>query len=170
MQPEDSQNLESYVPVYDVVPERWEEARPFLVEQLKKITTAVNTREIGWYLDQELLTGKAFIPGSNNILDGGTSQSFRSILRKVVDFGALPDSASKAVPHEIVVDNNFTLIQIWAAGTDPTTPQALPIPYVSTLGLIVQLDMNSTDVIITTNSAFSRFSRCYVIIEYLQEL
>ena len=46
----DSQTLESYVPVYDVVPEKWEEARPFLVEQLKKISEGVNTREIGFFL------------------------------------------------------------------------------------------------------------------------
>lgn len=80
----DSQEFESYVPVYDTIPEKWEDARAFIVEQLKKISTAVNIREIGWLLDQELLSGKAFIPGSNNIISGGSSQTFRSVLRKVV--------------------------------------------------------------------------------------
>jgi hypothetical protein len=58
MQPLDSQEFESYVPVYDTVPEQWEDARAFLVEQLKKISNAVNVREIGWLLDEELLSGK----------------------------------------------------------------------------------------------------------------
>ena len=34
-----SQEFESYVPVYDTVPEKWEEARQFLVEHLKRCPT-----------------------------------------------------------------------------------------------------------------------------------
>ena len=74
-----SQILESFIPVYDAIPDKWDDARPFVVEQLKKISEAVNIREIGWYLDEQLLSGKAFIPGSNNISDGGTSQSYRTV-------------------------------------------------------------------------------------------
>ncbi len=167
----DSQNLESYVPVYDVVPEKWEDARPFIVEQLKKISTAVNSREIGFYLDQELLSGKAFIPGANEIADGGTSQQFRTILRKVIDFGTLPDNSTKSVPHGIVFDNNFTLIQLWASATDPTNFIALPIPYVSTAaGFSIQLYMDQTNVNIVTTSVKNTYTRCFVFIEYCQEL
>lgn len=168
--PIDSQNLESYVPVYDVMPEKWDDAKGIITEQLKKITTAVNSREIGFFIDEEVLTGKFFIPGINSALDGGTSQQFRTVLRKVIDFGPLPNSSSKSVPHGITVDNNFTLVQFYATATDPTSPQALPIPYISVAGLIVQLDMDATNIVITTNSAFSRFSRCFVTVEYMQEL
>jgi hypothetical protein len=166
----DSQNLESYVPVYDVAPETWEEGRPFLVEQLKKLATAVNAREIGFYLDQELLTGKAFIPGANEILDGGTSQQFRTILRKVIDFGTLPNSSTKSVPHGIVFDANFTLIQLWASATDPTNFLALPIPYVTTAaGFQIQLYMDAMNVNIVTASTKDSYTRCFVVIEYIQE-
>lgn len=168
--PIDSQNLESYVPVYDVAPETWEEGRPFIVEQLKRLANAVNLREIGWFLDQELLSGKAFIPGINNFVDGGTSQQFRSVLRKVIDFGPLPDNSSKAVAHGITFDANFSLTCFYADATDPIALQGIPIPYTSVAGLIVQLDINSTNVVITTNSAFSRFSRTFVTIEYIQEV
>jgi len=61
-----SQIFESYVPVYDAVPEDWESARQFLVEHLKKISNAVNAREISFFLDEELLSGKQFIPSANN--------------------------------------------------------------------------------------------------------
>jgi hypothetical protein len=57
----DSQVYESYVPVYDSVPEKWEDARQFLVEQLKKISNAVNNREIGYYINDQILSGKQFI-------------------------------------------------------------------------------------------------------------
>src|SRR5882724_4464250 len=97
----DNQQLESFVPVYDAVPDKWEEARPFFVEQLKRISNAVNIREIGWFLDEELLSGKAFIPGTTNLNDLSTSQVFRQVLRKVVDFGPLPAAGTKSVPHGI---------------------------------------------------------------------
>jgi hypothetical protein len=168
----DSQVFESYVPVYDVVPDKWEDARPFIVEQLKKITNAVNLREIGWFLDEELLSGKAFIPGNNNIVNGATNQTFRQILRKVIDFGTLPAAGTKSVPHYIVVDANFTLIQMWASATDPIGLTMLPIPYETPVALNqnIALDMDATNVNITVGINRTNFTRCFVIIEYIQEL
>jgi len=171
MTPSDNQQLESYVPVYDVVPERWEDARPFIVEQLKRIANAVNLREIGWFLDEELLSGKAFIPGVNDVADGGTSQQYRSVLRKVINFGSLPNAALKTVPHGITVDNNFTLVFMGAYATDPVNFIGIPLPFASpTLNQNILLNMDVNNVRIQTSLNYSQFTRCYVIIEYLQEV
>lgn len=167
----DSQNLESYVPVYDIIPDEWENARAIIVQQLKKISNAVNIREIGWFLDQELLSGKAFIPGLNNAGSGGSSQQFRSILRIVVDFGTLPNAGLKSVPHGISFDANFTLIQLWASATDPVNLDALPIPYDSAgsaQGIQLYIDRNNINI--TTESNRTSYTRCFVFIEYIQEL
>lgn len=48
MTPFDSTVFDSYVPVYDVMPETWEEARPALLEFIKKLSNAINVREIGF--------------------------------------------------------------------------------------------------------------------------
>ncbi len=171
MQPEDSQILESYVPVYDAAPDKWEDARPFIVEQLKRLANAVNVREIGFFLDEELLSGKAFIPTVAQLADSGNSQQFRSILRKVIDFGALPNTATKSVPHGIVFDNNFTLIQLWASATDPTNFIAIPIPFDSAgAAQGIQITMDAMNINIKTQSNRSTFTRCFVFIEYIQEL
>lgn len=170
MNPSEDQNLESYVPVYDAAPSTWEQARPFIVEQLKRLANAVNIREIGWFLDQELLSGKSFIPGMNQGISGGSSQQTRSILRKVVDFGPLPNTTTKSVPHGIFVDANFSLIQLFASATDPTNLQALPIPYVGVTTDDVSLYMDQTNININTKSDRTSFTRCFVIIEYIQEL
>lgn len=172
MTPSDSQQLESYVPTYDVAPRTWEEGRPFIVEQLKKLANAINVREIGYFLDQELLTGKAFIPGVNIAAGGGSSQQFRTVLRMVVDFGALPNTGTKSVPHGIFVDANFTLVQMWAAATNPISLVSFPIPYIdpNTLANGVALTMDATNVNITTGSNRNTFTRCYVVVEYMQEL
>jgi|SRR5579864_1566091 hypothetical protein len=161
MIPLDSQNLESYVPVYDVAPEKWEDARAFIVEQLKKLANAINIREIGFYLDQELLSGKSFIPGSNNVLDGGSSQQFRTILRKVIVFPGLSVGVNTQ-PHGIFVDANFSLIQLYAAATNATALTGEPIPNGSDT-----ISYNSTNIIITVAAAYTR---AVAVIEYIQEL
>lgn len=161
----DSQYFESYVPVYDVAPEKWEEARPFIVEQLKRISNAVNIREIGWFLDEELLSGKAFIPGINNVSGGATNQQFRSVFRKVIDFGVLPNTGSKAVLHGINVTDNFTLVFMTAAATDPVALLSMPIP---NTGITMNMDAANVNIITTTD--LTAYTRCFVTIEYIQEL
>ena len=156
----DSQHFESYVPTYDVVPEVWEDARPFLVEQLKKITDGVNIREIGWYLDEELLTGKTFYPSVNELADGGTSQQFRAIFRKVIDFGSIAIGLNTKA-HGIIVDNNFTLVQLWASATNSSTFRSVTFSNPDTIW------MDATNINIISDGSYDR---CNAIVEYIQEV
>jgi len=162
-----SQQFETYVPVYDMVPEKWEEARQFLVEHLKKISNAVNIREVGFFLDEELLSGKSFIPGVT--LPGNPSIA-RSVFRKVIEFGTLPNAGTKFVPHGIVFNNNFTLIQLFGSATDPIGLTALPLPLAAAAPFQIELYMNSTDIIVVTGSARSNYTRVFVVVEYILEL
>jgi hypothetical protein len=150
------QDLEAYVPVYDSIPENWEEAKPFLVEQLKKISNAVNIREIGYFLDVELLSGKAFTPPANPT---GSSSQYRSVLRMVVDVSPLAAGAN-SFPHGITFDSNFTLISLWVAATDSVGFRAQEITSND-----VYLD--ATNINITSPQAFDR---AFCIIEYTLEV
>jgi hypothetical protein len=116
----DSQNFESYLPVYDFIPEQWEQSRPVLIEYFKKISNAVNIREIGWLLDEELISGKQYIPGTNN------NQAFRTVFRKCFDLGALT-AGTNSVAHGITIDTNFSLIDLWGAATDSVGKTGTPI-------------------------------------------
>jgi hypothetical protein len=151
-----SQEFESYLPVYDAIPEDWEASREFLVEHLKKISNAVNAREIGFFLDEELLSGKAFIPGVNI---SGTSQQFRTILRKVVDLGALVAGAS-VFPHGVTNDANLTNIQYWVSATNSATLTDITMVYPEVV--IVGPNVNITSPGI--------FDRAFFFWEYIQEL
>ena len=153
----DSQNLESYVPVYDVIPEEWEEARQFLVEQLRKITNGVNSREIGFYLDEELLSGKAFIPGVT--APGNNPGQFRRILRIVVNVSPLVMGVN-TFPHGVTFDANFTLTHLYVAATNSITLMAQEISGNDVV-------MNATNLVITSPAAFDR---AFATIEYTQEL
>lgn len=163
-----SQDFESYLPVYDAIPEEWDEAKGFLVEQLKKISNAVNAREIGFFLEEELLSGKSLGRPANI---SGQSDQFRSVFRKVVDFGALPNAALKSVAHGINFDANFTLVAFWAAATDPSGFSAIPIPYATeTANGDIELSMDATNINITTSIDYSAYTRCLVTVEYAKEL
>lgn len=152
----DDQQFDSFVPVYDVVPEKWEDAREFLVEHLKKISNAVNIREIGWFLDEELLSGKQFIPSATGIT--GSNQQFRTILRKVIDVNPLIVGPN-TFAHGITFDANFTLISMWVATTNST---------IFTARIITGNDvvMGAVNIVITSPQAFDR---AFCIIEYCQE-
>lgn len=152
-----SQNLESYVPVYDVVPDKWEEAKPFFVEHFKKISNAVNVRTIGYYLDEELLSGNSFIPGVT--IPGNNPGIFRQILRKVIDVSPLIVGVN-SYAHDIVFDVNFTLIDLWVCGTDSIGFTALTIN-----GNDVVMD--ATNLVITSPLAFDR---AFAVVEYCQEV
>ncbi len=170
MIPIDSQELESYVPVYDVVPEKWEDARPFLVETLKKMSNAINIREIGYFIDDETLTGQSFIPSVNT--PTGSSQQFRSVLRMEINFGALPAAGTKSMAHNIFVDGNFSLVNMYLAATKQTVPyKAFSLQYfsITTPGDII-LYMDATKVYVTVTTDYSSYNQAYICIEYLQEL
>lgn len=154
-----SQTFESFVPVYDTVPDKWEDAREFLVEHLKKISNAVNIREIGWFLDEELLSGKQFVPTAITLTGANPNTQFRTVLRKVINVSPLVNGANAPVAHGIVFDINFTLIDLWVAGTNSTTFTARDINPNDVL-------MNATSLVITSPQAFDR---AWAVIEYIQE-
>lgn len=159
MTSQSSQELEAYLPVYDTVPENWEESRQFLIEQLKKISNAVNIRTIGWMLDEELLSGQSFIPSPGATV-GNTGSNFRSVFRKVVDTGALVIGANGPFPHGITFNTNFTLIDLWVAGTDTGSLTARRITGNDVI-------MDATNINITSPQVFDR---SYTFIEYCQEV
>lgn len=154
-----SQEFESYVPVYDAIPDKWEDARPFVVEQLKKISNAINVREIGFLLDEELLSGKQFIPAPTPMGDA-SPQQFRSVLRKVIDVGPLIIGVNPGVAHGITFDLRFTLIDLWVAGTDSNTLTARDISGNDVL-------MDAMNIVITSPQAFDR---AFAFCEYIQEI
>ncbi len=150
-----AQQLESYIPVYDTVPYKWEDAHGFLVEQFKKIANAVNIRTIGWLLDEELLSGQQFIPRTTAPVG-----EYRSILRKVINTGALVAGVNAGVNHGVTFDTNFTLIDLWVSGTNSGTLTARRITGNDVL-------MNATQIVITSPQIFDR---SFCVIEYIREL
>jgi hypothetical protein len=152
-----SQFFESYVPVYDAIPDDSKKLREFLVEVLKEHSNAINIRAIGWMLDEELLSGFQFIPPA---IVSAESNQFRTVLRKVIDVGPLFAGANSK-PHGILFDANFTLIDLWVSATQST-------------GILRAQNINPNDVYLDTininiNSP-QAFNRAFAQVLYIQEL
>lgn len=160
-----AQELQTYLPVYDTIPDNWDEAKATLVENLKKMTNVINTKERGtMFLEQILSGGQLF--GTTT-----SGQQPRSIYRTVINFGPLPNATSKSVAHNINIDVNFTLFDLSISATNPTALTSFSLKYWSqdaTEDIVISL--TSTNVVVTTLSDYSMFTRSIVTIEYVLEL
>ena len=115
----ESQNLEAFLPTYPFIPEEWQEARQFLTETLKMTANSTNVKEIGWYLEEEAISGKQFFPGS-------VQDQYRTIFRKVIDFSPLAIGVNSQ-PHGVTIDANFRLINLYGAASDTVAFTGTPI-------------------------------------------
>ena len=138
---------------------------------LNDIASAINTKDSGLYTDEIVITGQQFYP----VFGTTTAQSvtYRDVFRKVIDFGALPNAATKSVAHGITTTQNMTLTRFYATATDPaaaTLNIGIPIPYVNVAAPAdgVQMTIDATNINITTTTAnYTAYTRCFVIVEYM---
>lgn len=158
---------ESYIFPEDDFPEYDVKLR----QSLNNIASAVNTKDSGLYTDEETITGQQFLPTFST--DTSSNLNYRDVFRKVIDFGALPNAVSKSVPHGISTTQNYSIVRLYGAATEPgvsTITQGITIPHVNlaTPSAGVQIDMNATNIIITTTTNYSIFTRCFVVVEYIK--
>lgn len=87
----------------------------------------------------------------------------KTIYRKVIDFGSLPNATTKSVGHDI--SNLETMITL--RGIAYSSNESLPIPFshVSSMAAQVQIYVSGSNIIIATGSDRSSQS-AYVILEY----
>jgi hypothetical protein len=134
-----------------------------LYQNLNTMALATNNKDTGVYDTVDFVTGSTFFPNP-----AGSTQINRQVIRKVVNFGALPNTGTKTVAHNITVTAGVTFTRIYGCASDTTGFNYIPLPFASTvLANSVQLSVNNTNVVITTGSNRSNFGTTYVVLEYL---
>jgi hypothetical protein len=157
----DSTNLEAFLPLSNTFPEKWEEARPLLTEHFNKISNAINVRKIGRYVQEQYPTGELLYPGA--------SGEYRTVFLKVVQFGSLPNSTTKSVPHGISYTNSFRLVCLYAT-SDFIGNSSLTIPYASPDdNKEIEINIDTTNINITTAMNYSNYTNTDVKIYYVLE-
>lgn len=146
-----------------------------IVQAFNDSNIAVNLKDTGMYPLEEYVNGQTFFP--DPALSSLTAQApeFRQVFRKVINFGALPDGAlTKSINHFITIDvvtqPLITFTRIYGCASDLTAPEYIPIPYVEPTAVVnnIEITVNATQVTINTGIDQSRFTTCYVVLEFLK--
>ncbi len=157
-------NPNNILPQTYIIPEEEEQKDLKLRQYLNDIATATNSKDSGIYDGVETVTGQQFLPTFST--QTSSSATYRGVLRKVIDFGALPNG-TKSVAHGITFTSDQSVTKLYAAATIPGTSW-IPIPFASpTLNLNISLEMDATNIIITTGINRTAYTRSFVVIEWI---
>ncbi len=148
-----------------IIPEDEEQKDLKIRQYLNDIATATNSKDSGIYDGIETVTGQKFLPIFST--ETNANATYRGVLRKVIDFGALPNSGVKNIAHGITFTNDQSVTKLYAGATIPGSSW-IPIPFASpTLNLNISLEMDATNIIITTGIDRTTFTRCFVVVEFI---
>lgn len=153
----------------DVNSKEFKELLVRLYQQINNIANILNIKDTGMYQLSEYVNGQVFF--SNPALSSATAQApiDRQVLRKIINFGALPNAAAKAVAHGITCTTMTSFTRIYACSTNPVAFNYIPIPYASpVLVNNIELNVDAVNVNIITGSNRTAFTITYVILEYIQ--
>jgi hypothetical protein len=146
-----------YFAEFKNVPKEWEEAQNFLNWYLTQTTNFLNAKSIGIYSNQ-------IIPSGKQVYVNATSYD---ALRTTVVFGALPDSTTKRVSHNLEVDSSFRILNIYLTANDTSDLKYFCLQYFSIAAGDIVLSMDETDVIVTTASDYSAYNAALVVVEFV---
>lgn len=149
-----------------------DEFKEFLVrlrQGINNMAIVLNLKESGYYYPQEFVCGQLYFP--NPALTSSTSSNpvFRQVFRRVINFGALLNSATKSLPHGITIQSSFSFTRIYGCASDPVAKTYIPLPYVDAAGNNISIDVDATNVNITTTSNRTNYTIVYCVIEYLKQ-
>lgn len=140
-----------------------------LYQNINNIALVLNIKDSGYYDLKEFVNSQLFFP--NPVLNSlsTTKPVYRQVLRKVINFGSLPNAATKTVAHGITVSSATSFTRIYGAATDPVGFNYIPLPFASPVLVDnISLSVNATNVVVTTGANYSNFTTTYIVLEYLQ--
>jgi len=137
-----------------------------LYQSNNNIIMALNKKDTGIYSLTEFVNGQTFPPLTT--VAGEVPREDRQVIRLLLDIDGLPNGGTKTVPHGITsITNQFTATRIYGSASDTAALEYIPLPYVSSTDP-VELKFDSANVIITTLTNMTRFSKVWIVLEFLK--
>lgn len=144
------------------------ELRKKLHEVINEIALVLNIKESGLYPEEEFVTGSQYFPPTTPL--SGKTSAFRNVYRRTYNFGALPNTTSQTLAHGLTISANTSFVRIYGAASDTTGNTYIPLPFASpTLANNISVEVNATNIVVTTGSNRSNFDVSYIVLEYLQD-
>lgn len=151
-----------------------------LARQTNEISLALNNKPTGQYLTSIYRSGNNWFqpPLAGNYPNN--QQNLRPEYQLVVEFGALPNTATKQVAHNIPIDaltsggvNTYRFVEIKGCANKPDTAgiglRYIPLPYSSaTLVNNIEVYVDNTYVTVVTAADYSAFTSTTFVLRFLQ--
>lgn len=151
----------------DVQSDEFKELLVRLYQDINNIILVLNAKDSAYYLTQQFVTSGLMFNVNNDI------NNLRPIYRIVVNCGALPNTTIKSVPHGISptdFTSAWTFLKIYGAASNTSSFNYIPLPYVSSTSLAdnIEIDVDNTNVYITTGANYSAYTQSYIILEFIK--
>lgn len=162
----------NFLPNDLIIPEDSVEMNRILTEHSRQVVEKLNSKEVAIYDEQEYAQGQQWFNPDDR-------QNPRYGLRKVINLvktsgpgNGLNDFTvvnPQVQAHGISITPETVVTRLSGTATDPNN-EFIQLPFVdmSGGGNNIELTMDGTNVILTSNADFSRFTTAYIVIEYLQ--
>ncbi len=140
-----------------------------LYQNINLICLALNIKDSAYYTLNEFVNGQLYFPNPAYTSLTANAPSFRQVFRLVVNFGALPNTATKSVAHGLTpvatsaTAPGWNFTRIYATASDTTGLTYIPIP-----SLQANLTVDAVNVNITTTANLTNYNICYVVLEYFK--
>jgi hypothetical protein len=148
---------------YEVTSPEFKELIIRLYQNTNRIAESLNLKDSGIYDTEEFVNGQTWF---TNTAVTNQAQPFRQVLRKVINFGTLPNTGTTSVAHGIAPTTSYQFTRIYGCSTDPAGQNYIPLPYAGAANSI-ELNADATNVNITTTTNRTAFTTTFVVLEYL---
>lgn len=155
-----------------VIPKESEEMNRVLTDYTRLIVDNLNAKEVAIYDESEQAQGQQWF-NPNNI------EQPRFGLRKVINLMKTSGPGNglnnfllvnpQTQAHGITINPNTVITKLSGTATDPNN-EFIQLPFIDMSGgnNHIELTMDGTNVILTSNADYSRFTVAYITLEYLQ--
>lgn len=138
-----------------------------LRQNMNNMALITNIKDSGYYLPAEFVNGQLYFPNPDATITnpGAKNAVYRQVYRMLVNFGALPNAATKSVAHTIPnINADFTFTRMYGTATDP-----VGLLYIAVPNADITLTADATNVNVTTVANLTAYTRCYIVLEYLKD-
>ena len=157
----------------DVTSEAFKELLVRLYQNINNISMSLNIKDSAYYDTEEFVCGQQFFPNPALSSASTTDPAMRQTFRQVVNFGVLPNTATKTAAHNIAVNAGYTFTRIYGVASNTTGLSYIPLPYsaatVTPAADNVELWVDGTNVNVKTGKDLTAYNVCYVVLEYLKQ-
>jgi hypothetical protein len=127
-----------------------------MYRKINDLVTIINAKTTGIYNNEEYFTCERWH------LNARRGQP-KALYKITVDCGALPNAGTKNIAHGLPLAATWDIVNIFGVAKNPTTPIWIQIGEKD-----MTVDINATNIVITTLVDFSAYTTSYVTIVYIK--